>query len=198
MNSALRWNYRDRWVVSKNGCLSTKKSNGHISPTIYARWKALDSRMSWRVVLFFYLFCRPVRFLDLLEMEAVFSMNNNDVSRLSVLMCQAWSWALDQPQFTASNFEVLRDVFSLSVSTLSSHAQKHYYSSLWFQPLWNCLNLTGTTRSILQVDKPDLRWAQPAESRKDSNLDPSLNPSCCLTHRPRPLPCREGGRHSRF
>ena len=83
MNSALGWNYRDRWLVSKNGCLSTKKSNGHISPTIYVGENHLTSTWADVWFLFFYHFCRPVHFLNLLEMEAVFSMNNNNVSHLS-------------------------------------------------------------------------------------------------------------------
>lgn len=146
--------------------------------------------------LFFYHFCRPLHFLNLLETDAVFSMNNNNVSHLSSACVPSTELSTLPASFYF--FQLLGFCvifFSLMFQhCLLVYKKIHYYNSLWFQPLWNCLYVMGITSSILQMRKLDLRWAQPAESREDSNLAPSTCCFCCLTHRPRPLPRREGGR----
>lgn len=164
------------------------------------------STSTWAVVwfVFFYHFCEQIRFLSLLEMGAVFSMNNNNTCHLSSACVPGIVLSTTQPQLTCSHFEVwCDDVF---LSFMSQHHLLIYKNSvttlLWFWPLWNRLCLTGITSSILQMHTLNLREAEffaPVHTacRRQRRLTPGPQPVFLLLHhtRPRPIPHREGSRH---
>lgn len=105
----LAWNCRDKWLTSKNGCLSTKNHMGMRPYDLCQVETSPPPRTLVCGLWFFYHFCKQMHFLGLIEMEAVLSINSNG-SSLSSAVRQALCGVLYQvPGLTRSHFEVLCD-----------------------------------------------------------------------------------------